>query len=192
MANRPPSTGPRRRPWVPRGRPAIAPPPAVGRATADIVSRFTKTFGAGVGDLAARWEDIVGAKTARMCAPVKLTGRGASGTLHLAAAGPAALLVEAESGRILERVNTYFGRDVARRIAITRTAARRPSAAPEAPSKTPGTRAGLAPTKRAKLEEDLASIDDPRLKAALRKLGQEALRPLGPSRSGGPTPTKKD
>jgi len=141
--------------------------------TANIVARFSKAFGAGIGDITARWEEIVGAKTARMCTPIKLTGRGANGVLHVAAPGPAALLVDAESARIIERVNTYCGRDVARRLAITRTSARRAARAAPAGAERPG----LAPTTAQKLEADLASVDDPRLKAALRKLGREALRP---------------
>jgi len=165
-----------RKPWVARGRRAIAPAPKVGRVTANIVARFSKKFGAGIGDIAARWEDIVGPKTARMCTPIKLTGRGGNGTLHVAAPGPAALLVDAESARILERVNTYCGRDVAKRLAITRSSARRAkNTAPTGPE-----RPGLAPTTAQKLEADLASVDDPRLKAALRKLGREALRPTRP------------
>ena len=177
---------PPRKPTPLRGRRAIAPPPRAGRAAAEVVATFSKTFGAGMGDISARWTDIVGEKTARMCAPVKITGRRGEGTLHVAAPGPAALLVEANAQRILDQVNTYCGREVAKRLAITRaSAARRPGlegddltpsalrvtrrSAPPAPRPSP------SPAATLKLEAELASIDDPRLKAALMKLGRETL-----------------
>jgi hypothetical protein len=164
---------------VRRGRPAIAPPPRAGRAVAGVVARFAKEFGgASFADIAARWSEIVGEKTARMCAPVKLTGRGEHGVLHIAVAGPAALLVEADAPRILAAVNRYCGRDVARRVTIARAPARGPLGARPPAGAAPQ---GLAPTARLKLEAEVADIKDPQLKAALMKLGRathgESARP---------------
>jgi hypothetical protein len=165
---------PPRHPVLPRGRRAIQPAPRAGRAVAQVVGQFSKRFGAGFGDIAARWNEIVGEKTARMCTPVKLTGRGADGVLHLAAPGPAALLVEADAERILAQVNLYCGRDVAKRLSLTRAPARAKAATETAPRPHAGAR-GLAPTARLKLEARLADIDDPGLKAALMKLGRATL-----------------
>ncbi len=159
--------------FVQRGRRAIQPAPRAGRAAADVVARFSKEFGSSIGELANRWSEIVGERTARMCSPVKLTGRGKDGVLHVAAIGPAAVLVEADSGAILQKVNRYFGNDVARRLSITRAAARK---AGPAPAPKPAKAAGLPPTARLKLEAELAGIEDPGLKAALMKLGQATLR----------------
>ncbi|MGD2131972.1 MAG: DciA family protein [Maricaulaceae bacterium] len=165
-------------PYVPRGRAAIAPPPPAARATAGVLSRFSKQFGSGVGELAARWPEIVGEKTARLCTPIKLTGRNGEGALHLAARGPGALLVEAESASILERVNTYAGRTVAKRIAITRAPAAAPASSTPARKKLTATaepkRFNLSPTQKLALEAELKDIDDPRLRAALFKLGTAA------------------
>lgn len=157
---------------VRRGRPAIAPAPRAGRAVAGVLARFSGRFGSGIGDLKTRWSDIVGERTARMCAPVKLTGRGRDGVLHVAAVGPAALLVEADSARILAAVNTYAGRDVAKKLALTRAPARAPDRSkPAAPP------ARLAPTAQLALEAELADIEDPKLKAALAKLGRATRKP---------------
>jgi hypothetical protein len=159
---------------VRRGRRAIAPPPRAGRAVADVVARYAKEFGgASFADVASRWSEIVGERTARMCAPVKLSGRGAHGVLHVAAPGPAALLVEADAERILSLVNRYCGRDVAKRLAITRAPARGPLDAPA--SGGGASRRGLAPTAKLRLEAEMAEFDDPRLKAALLKLGRATL-----------------
>ncbi len=141
-----------------------------------MVAKFSAQFGSSVGEIAARWPEIVGEKTARMCTPVKLTGRGASGVLHLTAVGPAALLVEADSERILQKVNTFCGKDVAKRLALTRAPAKSASKATARPAAAAMASGGLAPTARIKLEAELAAIEDPRLKAALMKLGKGALQ----------------
>jgi hypothetical protein len=73
---------------------------------------------------------------------------------------------------------------VARRLAITRAPARAAGAAPPEPG-----RRGLAPSEKLKLEAQLAEIDDPRLKAALMKLGRAALG--AGSGEGGRTPPKR-
>lgn len=161
---------------VRRGRPAIAPPPRAGRAVAQVVARYAKEFGgASFSDIAARWSEIVGEKTARMCAPVKLTGRGEHGVLHLAVPGPAALLVEADAPRILAAVNRYCGRDVARRLTIARAPARgRERARPAGAGRSAAPR-GLAPTAKLRLEAEVADIKDPQLQAALLKLGRATL-----------------
>jgi hypothetical protein len=154
-----------------------------------VVAKFSAQFGSSLGDIAARWTEIVGEKTAKMCTPVKITGRGDSGTLHVAAPGPAALLVEANAQQILQKVNTFCGRDVAKRLAITRASAK-PGGAPKQGGGTqakPAAKApasvGLPPTVKLKLEAELAGIEDPRLKAALMKLGKGALQKR-PGRAG--------
>lgn len=175
-----------------RGRRQIAPAPRAGRAAADVVAKFSAQFGSSLGDISTRWTEIVGEKTAKMCTPVKLTGRGASGTLHVAAPGPAALLVDANAQQILQKVNTFCGRDVAKRLAIVRASAR-PGAQKSAGATSPGAAkpalkrapapGGLPPTAKLKLEAELEGIEDPRLKAALMKLGKGALQKR-PGRAG--------
>jgi hypothetical protein len=168
----------------PRGRRAIAPPPRASRAVAGVVSTLAKSkgFGAGFSDVAARWSEIVGERTARMCAPVKLTGRGKSGVLHVAAVGPAALLVEADREDILRKVNIFCGRDAAGKLSITRAPARPVASRPGARS--------LPPTARLKLEARLADVADPGLKAALMKLGRALLREQ-PGGEGGRPPRER-
>ena len=64
----------------------------------------------------------MGSRVAARCKPISITGRGnGGGVLRVAAPGPAALLVEADAARILERVNDYCGRPVAKKLAIVRS-----------------------------------------------------------------------
>jgi hypothetical protein len=98
------------------------------------------------------------------------------------------VLVEANAQQILQKVNTFSGRDVAKRLAIVRASAR-PAAkgqSGKAPVKLAAkavASGGLPPTAKLKLEAELEGIEDPRLKAALMKLGKGALAKR-PSRAG--------
>jgi len=64
-------------------------------------------------ELIAHWSDIMGQELALGVKPVKLTFPAKdrmNGTLYVRSAGGAfALLLEHQKGRIMERVNTYFG-----------------------------------------------------------------------------------
>ncbi|GGB78906.1 hypothetical protein GCM10007417_18550 [Glycocaulis alkaliphilus] len=89
-----------------RGKPAIKPPPPAGRALAKVLRPLSRAFGPGASELEEHWEAIVGEALARWTSPEKLQ----SGTLTVRARGPAAALIEAQSGVILERVAQYAGR----------------------------------------------------------------------------------
>ncbi|KPP82497.1 MAG: putative RNA-binding protein [Oceanicaulis sp. HLUCCA04] len=89
-----------------RGRPAIKPPPPAGRAMAGVLRPLARAFGPGVSELDEHWAAIVGEALARWSSPEKLQ----AGTLVVRARGPAAALIEAQSGIILERVAQYAGK----------------------------------------------------------------------------------
>ncbi|MCG8442355.1 MAG: hypothetical protein MI723_11150, partial [Caulobacterales bacterium] len=84
----------------------------------------------------------------------------------------AALLIEADAPRILERVNDFCGRTVAGRVSIVRAAAR------AAPAKETGARSreGVSPSSLRKLDAGLEGVTDPALKTALQRLGREVAR----------------
>lgn len=89
-----------------RGKPAIKPPPPAGRALAKVMRPLATAFGPGVSELDQHWAAIVGEALARWSSPEKLQ----AGTLTVRARGPAAALIEAQSGIILERVAQYAGK----------------------------------------------------------------------------------
>jgi hypothetical protein len=97
-----------------RGRPPIPPAPSVARATAAVLKPLAKKFGPGVADLDTHWREIVGDALARWCRPEKIQGGAAGRTLIISARGPAAALIEAQAGRILDRVAEYSGQRPAR------------------------------------------------------------------------------
>jgi hypothetical protein len=131
----------------------------------------------GLGDLRllTAWEEIVGPESAAICRPVRVShaAGGFGGTLILLAApgrGPElAMLAET----IAARVNAALGYRAVSRVKITQTAA-----AGFADSGTPFDRTGApeAPPLPAevirRIDSEVASVEDPGLRAALAELGR--------------------
>lgn len=129
-----------------RGRPAAVAPDATSAGHA----AFDR---AGFADarLVLDWTAIAGADIARLCVPRKLS----DGVLTLKAEPGAAVFLRYETHRLVERINTYLGRDAVSRLKFV-----------QAPLQHPA-----APPPRRQMPETLAE-DDPAQKFA----GPEALR----------------
>jgi protein-disulfide isomerase len=129
-------------------------------------SRGGKSRGVSVARLKAEWSAIVGQDLARLTQPdALLAGRGAKAgkALRLRVAGAAALEVQHSSGKVLERVNAYFGHKFIDEIrlvqgAIVRPAAPRPLPPPD-------------PQVAQRITAKVAEVKDPELRAALARLG---------------------
>lgn len=119
--------------------------------------------------IARHWAEIVGPRLAALSHAERLSGRGRDGVLHVAAVGAAAVLIEADSARVLERVNASCGRVVAGRVALRPLAATQTARAERAA-------AVVAPLRAVrKLERALEPVRDPELKSALRELGRASV-----------------
>ncbi|MEK9899351.1 MAG: DciA family protein [Rhodospirillaceae bacterium] len=117
------------------------------------------------------WPEIVGPDLARQCVPLRLVrgAEGAGGTLHVRVTGPLALELQHLEPQVLERINGYYG---FRAVAAMRLH-QGPISAPERPATAPAAEAD--PADLARLDNDLAGIDDPELRRALRNLGASVL-----------------
>ena len=140
-------------------------PRAIGAAVSRVAGPIVRKRGGGVlVRLKSEWAAIVGAPWSEVAWPVAL-GRG--GVLKLRAAPAAALELQHRSPLLLERINSFFGRPVATRLALVQgplplaapTAAPPPAAAPET----------------AAVEELVADVRDPALRQALARLGRAVL-----------------
>ena len=128
--------------------------------------------GLGEAQIITEWPAIVGEDLARQTIPVKLTfakGLRQDGTLHLRVAGAAAPEVQHREPQIVERINGFAGYHMVGRLTLTqgpipgRTVARRVAPAP------------LPISEAQALDDRLATVADPELKAALRRLGEAVL-----------------
>lgn len=162
-----------------RTRPQRRPPPAVGRSLAPLIKALDERFGRGAGVLEARWREIVGELLADRTEPAKLTkGRaGQAGTLEIRVQGPAAALIQHQSGDILARVNLFLGDGAVGKLRIVQgpvkpRAGRKPAPAPRA-----GKRAQpLDAAQEEALSASVSDVKDADLKAQLLRLGRNLTR----------------
>ena len=138
--------------------------------------------------LLTRWDEIVGADTARLARPIKLSwARGArrsagglGATLTLVTSGAAAPMVQMLLPRIRERVNACYGYTAVARIVLSQTTAQMPAGgvaagfseaqAPFAPA-TPRTEPAVA----GRAAELAAGVRDDGLRTALESLACNIL-----------------
>jgi hypothetical protein len=154
-----PSSMPRRRP--------------IGERLQDEVRRLlrpsAKQFGFAIPDLLMAWSEIIGADLARRAMPEKLSRSADGAILTIRARGPAALEIQHDAPRILERLNGFLGGQAIVRLKVHQGELSLPEGRREAPRKP------LDPAKAQALEDHLASVDHGDLKAALVRLGRAVL-----------------
>jgi len=122
--------------------------------------------------LVAQWPAIIGEALAAGVSPDKLSfarGERRDGTLHLRVASGLALEVQHREPVLIERINAFFGYRAVARLALKQGPPARP------PEPAPPRRRPLKGEERQLLDQRLAAIDDPGLKAALERLGEAVL-----------------
>jgi hypothetical protein len=158
----PPATGTKRQA---RGLLAVA--TQLNRVTAAV----RRKRGLSEAGLIAGWAAIVGDSLAAECAPQRLARGpdGTGGTLHVRVTGPLALELQHLEPLVIERINGYFGyRAVARLTLHQGPLDRRPRPRKPVP---PAPDADSA----ARLEAQLAGVEDEALRAALARFGRGVL-----------------
>jgi hypothetical protein len=126
-------------------------------------------------ELVTRWAEIVGANVAAHSEPLKIQWPRPvenqpvePATLVLRVEGPMALEIQHTSDVILERVNRFLGWKAIGRIALRQ--------APLSRRPVPTPRKKLDAAEVARIEADLASVEDGNLRAALARLGASIKR----------------
>jgi len=128
--------------------------------------------GFALGALLSQWPQIAGERLSDNCQPEKLhfpQGKGDSGTLWVRADGAAALELQHMQPVLIERINMLCG--------FRAVAALRIVQGPIAPRvRAPAPPRALRPAESRAIEQEVAIITDPELKAALARLGQGIYR----------------
>lgn len=151
-----------------RGRPQYRPAPHARKAVARIMRPLAKKHGSGSTGLAENWADIVGSRFAKFSRPIRFTGRDGDRALVLSAPGPAAALIMASSGSIIDRANTYLGPGHITKLKVIQTKLKTESSTGPAPR-------GLSQQDGDALQSGLENIKDPDLKKAFESLGRAVL-----------------
>jgi hypothetical protein len=120
-------------------------------------------------ELVTRWAEIVGAGLAEHCFPYRLSAGGSGGaTLTLLADDRAALELQHQGPKLIDKINAYFGTAVISKIKVVAGDIPKPLAKRAAPR-------ALRPDEEAALHSRVSGIQDPTLRAAFERLGRHAL-----------------
>ncbi len=137
---------------------------AVGVAVSQLAAPILAKRGGGLlVRLKAEWAVIIGDDWSALAWPAAL---GRDGTLKLVSAPGAGLELQHAAPLLIERINLYFGRPLVTRLTQIQGPLPLP-AVPAAPPATP-----LPPAEEAAIDERVAGIPDPELRAALARLGR--------------------
>ncbi len=155
------ATQPKRRRENDKPAPRRARPTLAAALLGRLVDGATRRQGFADSRLVTDWRAVVGAELAADTLPLKLDRR--TRLLSLKVRPATALLVQHEEPRILERINAFFGSEVALRLRLVQgTLPRRSTSAPPAP---------LPAAELAAIDAAVAPVAAPELRAALRDLG---------------------
>lgn len=139
---------------------------AVGTAAARLAAPIVARHGGGaLARLKAEWPAIAGADLAAVSWPESLSREG---SLKLRVLPSSALEVQHRAPLAVERINLFFGRTVVARLALIQGPLPLPPR-PRAP------RRELSPDRTAALDDQVAAVADPELRAALAGLGRAIL-----------------
>lgn len=137
-----------------------------------VTEKSLAKFGFAESALLSHWTSIVGANLARYCVPVRLrfpAGARRGGTLTVLVDGPAAVELQHDTPRILERVNTFLGYPA---ISVLKLQQGVMPPSPE-PRRAP---IRLDQGRTAEIADTVRPIADPALKASLTRLGEAISR----------------
>lgn len=143
------------------------------------VRRSGESRGFAVMRLLTQWPDIVGAETAGIATPVKVTYArdGFGATLIILTNGANAPMLQADLPRIKERVNACYGYNAISRIRITQTAPTGFHEGQRSFDHAPVQKT-LAPSQEVvrAAAETVKDVDDSDLKNALQRLTENVLQ----------------
>ncbi|WP_189494598.1 DciA family protein [Algimonas arctica] len=157
-----------------RARPQARMLPSAGMAVNRVMRPLAKKGGQKRGSsalaLADVWPEIMGPRWSKISSPVRFRASNGERTLVISAPGPAAALILAASGPILQRLNTHLGEGHVSRIQVVQSAPTANTSPAEKPKR------GLTPSEEHALREGLTQVRNERLKDVLGRLGREVIR----------------
>ena len=152
----------------PQARPLPSASMAVNRVMRPLAGKGKKRTSSAL-SLANVWPDIMGPRWSKISAPIRFRGTKDGRVLVISAPGPAASLIQAASGPILERLNAHLGVGAVSGLQIVQ-------AAPKAIMPDVQPKRGLTPSEQSILRDGLTKVSNERLRDALERLGREVIR----------------
>lgn len=130
------------------------------------------------------WDTIVGKDLAACSQPVRLSfpkGQRMGGTLHIRVTGPLAVQLQHMTPILIERINTHFGYGAVADVRLHQAPIRKKT---DLWGKTAQRPAPPSKEAMARLDGELAEVEDEEIRAVLRRLGESVLRQKNDTKSG--------
>jgi hypothetical protein len=145
-------------------------PQALAQDALGLLRQHLKARGFAQIELVTRWSEIAGAGLAAHCFPYRLSAGGASGasTLTLVADDRAALELQHQTPKLIDKINAYFGTAVVSKIKVV-------AGVVPITNRQRSPRRSLTAQEETALAAQVSQIEDPDLRAALTRLGRHAL-----------------
>jgi len=158
-----------------RARPQARAMRSAGYSTTRLLKPMAKKYGktSTVATITKGWADYAG-RFAKVSKPVRLSGTKAGTALTIEALGPAASLIQADAGRIIDRINARLGANTVSALRVTHGQMKQDLPTAKSHRKGRNLR-GLTPTQEAELQSTLSDTEDGPLKAALETLGRSVM-----------------
>jgi hypothetical protein len=150
-------------------------PKAIATLFGKVIEPVTAKRGFATANLLGAWPELVGPRFAQATQPERINwprGRAkddAAGTLIVKVTGGHAVYLQHELGTLKDRINSFLGFHAIGEIRLVQTPFTRPARKKPLPDPV------IDASQAAALEEQIGSVEDEGLRAALRELGRAIL-----------------
>lgn len=142
-------------------------PQPLGREALPLLKGHLAKRGFAQVEIVTRWSEIAGTALAANCVPLKLSSSASGSTLSLLANDRAAIELQHQAPKLIDKINRYFGSVIVSKIKVVAGDLPRPPQKPQTRRLTADEEAALA--------KMIAGVEDPALREALTRLGRNAM-----------------
>lgn len=142
-------------------------PHPLGRDALPLLKAHLAKRGFAQVELVTRWSEIAGSDLAAHCVPLKLSTGATGATLSLLANDRAAIELQHQAPKLIDKINRYFGSTIVSKIKVVAGELPKPAAKPQVRRLTSDEEASLAAM--------ISKVEDPALRDALTRLGRNAM-----------------
>lgn len=157
-----------------RGRPVRKPRANLGQVAGKLQRKMVPKRLPMILRIKGYWSEIMGPQYAQICEPIKLTGGALDKVLHIRVPSSLALIIQHDEDAIRQRLNNMAGGRV-HKLRLHQGVVKPPQR--DITKSRPNLRhkSELSAEDKSTLAERSAVISDPKLRAAIEKLGQTML-----------------
>lgn len=142
-------------------------PQPLGRNALPLLKAHLAKRGFAQVEMVTRWSEIAGSGLSAHCVPLKLSSAASGATLSLLADDRAAIELQHQAPKLIDKINRYFGSTVVSKIKVVAGDLPKPRAKPQIRRLTAEEEASLAAM--------ISKVEDPDLRDALTRLGRNAM-----------------